>query len=81
MCGTRGLGSHICVIKKVNKQVEKKLGILSWIRDQRTKKQGNKGTAESCETREVVYTCRYTSGHLIPTLQSITMTELGLDVH
>ena len=56
----------------------KKLGILSWIRDQRTKKQGNKRTAESCGTREVAYTCRYTSGHLIPTVQSITMTELGI---
>jgi len=28
-------------------QAERKLGILIWIRDQRTKKQGNKGTAEN----------------------------------
>ena len=33
-----------------------KLGILSLIRDYRKK---------SRETREVAYTCRYTSGHLI----------------
>ena len=37
--------------------------ILSVIRDQRTKNQGNK---KSCETREVPYTCKYTSGYLIP---------------
>ena len=30
-----------------------KLGILSLIRDQRIKKQGNKRTAKSCETREL----------------------------
>ena len=35
------------------KQV-KKLRILSSIRDQRTKKAGNKGTAKSCETREAI---------------------------
>ena len=29
---------------------------LSLIRDQRTKKQGNKGTAKSCKIREVLYT-------------------------
>jgi len=33
----------VVVILIVNKQ---KLGILIWIRDQRTKQQGNKGTAE-----------------------------------
>ena len=37
-----------------------------------------RGTAESCETREVAYTCKYASGHLIPILQFITMTELGI---
>ena len=36
------------------------------------------GTMDKCcEIRKVAYTCRYTSGHQIPTLQSITMTELG----
>ena len=29
---------------------------------------------KSSETREAAYTCRYTSGHLIP----IPMTELGI---
>ena len=42
-----------------------KLGILSWIGDQRTKKQRNKHEQlKSCE--EVADTCRYTSGDLIP---------------
>ena len=35
--------------------------MLSSIRDPRTKKQGNKGTAKSCKTRKVRCTC----GHLI----------------
>ena len=50
---TCGFSSHNCVTKKVNKQVEGKIKnfMLDW--DQRTKKQGNKGTAKSCETREV----------------------------
>jgi len=40
-----------------------KLGILSLIsRDQRTKKQGTMEQLKSCETREVPYACRYTSG-------------------
>jgi len=45
----------VLIMLSINKQVEGK------IRDQRTKKQGNKGTTKSCET--VTYTCRYTSGH------------------
>jgi len=45
------------------------------LRAQRTKKQGNKGTAKSDEIREVAYICRYTSG--IP----ITTTELCPLVH
>ena len=36
--------------KKVKKKVDAK---ISLIRDQRAKKQVNKGTAKSCETREV----------------------------
>ena len=43
--GTTGFSSHNC-ITKVKKQVEEKLRILSLIRDQRTKMQGNKGTAK-----------------------------------
>ena len=31
------------------------------------------------ETREVIDTCRYTNGHLIPMLWSITMTEIGIN--
>jgi len=46
------------VLVKLNK-LKQELGILSSIRDQRTKQQGNKGTAKSCETREVAYTYRY----------------------
>jgi len=42
-------------------QVEAKIRNFKLNRDQRTKKQGNKGTAKSCETI-------YTSGHLIPYL-------------
>ena len=38
-------------------QVER---FLSLVRDQRTKKAGRQG--KSCETREIPYTCRYTSG-------------------
>ena len=53
----------VVIIVLVNKQVE---GMLSWIRDQRAKKQGNKGTVKSCETSEIAYTFRYTSGHAIP---------------
>jgi len=30
-------------------------GKIKFIRDQRTKKQENKGTAKSCETRKVTY--------------------------
>ena len=44
-------------LQKVNKLVEGKLGILSWIRSIAIK---------SSETREVTYTCRYTSGPSIP---------------
>jgi len=47
-----------------------------WIRDQRRKKQGNKGTAEKWRTTKVAYTYRYTSGQSLT--QSITMTELGI---
>ena len=39
--------------------------ILSLIRDQRTKKQGNREQLKSCETREVFYNCKYTNGYLI----------------
>jgi len=42
--------------------------ILSSIRDRRTKKQGNKGTATVRDVKQswgIAYTCRYTSGHLI----------------
>jgi len=56
----------IIVLQKVNKQVEGKLIILSSIRDQRTKSREAKEQLKSCETREVPYTCRYTSEHLIP---------------
>jgi len=41
-------------------RLKKKLRILNSIRDQRAKKQVNKGTDKGCETREVSYTCRYT---------------------
>jgi len=37
-------------------------GILSWIRDQRTKMVGSK---KSFETRKVAYTCKYTSKYLL----------------
>jgi len=40
--------------------------MLIEIRDQRTKMQVNKGTTEKWQTSKVAYTCRYTSGHLIP---------------
>ena len=53
-------------------------GMLSWIRDQRTKNREKREQLKSFETREVAYTYRYTSRHLIPTLQSITMTELRI---
>jgi len=32
--------------------------------------QNSRETKNSCETREVAYTCRYTRGHLVPILQS-----------
>ena len=38
---TCGCSSHNCVTQKINKQVKAKK--LSWIRDQRAKKQGNNG--------------------------------------
>ena len=49
---------------------KEKLGIVSLIRDHR----------KSSETREVVYNCRYTGGHFIPSyiLQSVAMTKLEL---
>jgi len=50
----------------ITNKLKQKLGMLHSIRDQRTKEQGNKGTAKSCYTREVAYPCRYSSGHLIP---------------
>ena len=40
-------------------QAEGKLGIFSWIRDQRKPK----GIAKSGEIRKVAYTCRYISEH------------------
>jgi len=40
--------------------------LKSLIKDQKNKKAGKKETAKNCETREVSYTCKYTSGHLIP---------------
>ena len=49
-----------CVIKKVNNQVK---GKIRNFKDQRTKKAGN--SYGGCETREVAYTRRYTSGHVI----------------
>ena len=39
----------IIVLLKVNKQVEGK--IRNWIRNQRTKKQGNKGTAKKLQNK------------------------------
>jgi len=45
---THGFGSHNCGTKEV-KQLEGKFGLLSLIRDQRTKKQGKRG-------RELPYT-------------------------
>ena len=42
-----------------NLQVEGKIKNIKL--DQKTKK--HKGIAKSCETREVPYTCRYTSEH------------------
>ena len=58
------VGSPVIIMlqKTVNKQ---KLRILSSIRDHR----------KSRETREVTYTCGYTSEHLIPLP---IMTELGI---
>jgi len=51
-------------LQKVNKQVE---GKVSMIRDQRTKKsRETREQLKGCETRKVLYTRRYTSGHLIP---------------
>ena len=54
----------IIVLLKVNKQVEGKIRDFKGIKKTK-KKQGNKGTTESRETREVAYTCRYTSRHAI----------------
>ena len=59
-------------------QVEGKLGILSWLGIKEEKSRETREQLRSCETREVAYTCRYTSGHVIPTLQCIIM---GLHVH
>ena len=52
---------------------KEKLGNLSSIRDQRTKNQ-----ELLKQWRLAICTCRYTSGHFIPTLQPITMTELEM---
>jgi len=60
----------------LNKQVEGKIRNLTWIGDQRTKKQGNKGTAAKWHASKVAYTCRYTSVHLIPNLVMV-IAELG----
>ena len=49
----------IIMLQKSKQTSIENLGILSLFRDHRTK---------SKETREVTYTCRYTSEHLIPTL-------------
>ena len=62
----RGFTSHSNVTKKVNKQVKGKLEILSSIRVIEKK---------SRETREVAYTSRYTSEHLIPN----SVLVLGID--
>ena len=48
----------IMLQKKYTNKFKEKLGILSSIRDHRKKR--------SRDTREVAYTCRYTSEHLIP---------------
>ena len=63
----RGFTSHNNVTKKVNK-CQEKLGMLSSIRDHRKK---------SRKTREVAYTCRYTSEHLIP--NSVLVLGIGLN--
>ena len=45
--------------------------------DQRTKKQGNKGTLKCCETREVTYIYRYTSGLLISNFFMIIIDRIS----
>ena len=57
----------IVLLKKYTNKQKENLGILSWIRDQRTaKSRETREQLKSCETRDVAYTSRYTSGHLIP---------------
>ena len=55
---THGFSSHNCVTEKVNKQVEG-LGI----KEQKSRETRNQ--LKICETREVTYTGKYASGHLI----------------
>ena len=45
------------------KSTQTSTGILSSIRDQRTKRRITRKQLKICETREVTYTYRYTSGH------------------
>ena len=52
------------MLQKVNKQAQGKLEILSEII----------GIIEMSRTRKVVYTCRYTSGNLIPN----SVTAIGI---
>ena len=63
---------------KIKQQVEAKIGILSSIRDQRTKKLGSSEQLKSCETREVPYTFRYTNGHLF--CQTICLLNMHSNV-
>ena len=47
-----------------------------------TKEQNSMETTEqlkSCETREVAYTCRYTSGHLTLYIYMSTSISVGID--
>jgi len=48
-----GFSCNNYVTLKVNKQVEGKVRNFNLDRDQRMKKQGNKGTAENCRTSKV----------------------------
>ena len=65
------------------------LEIIRWSR--KKKKQTNKykekfailqsigiTVIKSKETSVITYTCRYSSGHLIPTIQSVVVAELGI---
>jgi len=54
----------VMAIQKVNKQVERKFKCKLGIKEQKSRE--TREQLKCGETRDVAYTCRYSSGYLIP---------------